>query len=113
MAKFKMGCLLLDGEGVEKDEKKGFEYLEELASQDFPSAVFECARCYFQGTGVEADNDKSQALLLKAANLRFPAAEYIWARSYWDLYHEKALAFMRDAAGQSYPQAIEYLNNCL
>ena len=30
-----------------------------------------------------------------------------------EVYHEKALAFMRDAAEQRCLQAIEYLSDCL
>lgn len=109
MAMYKMGCMYLDGDAVDKDEQKGFELLMQAADQDFPLALAECSKCYFSGIGVEADTEKAQEFLLRAADLRLPQAEYVWAASYWDTDRERVEHYMYDAASQGYRQAIDFL----
>lgn len=109
MAMYKMGCMYMDGEGVEKDEKKAFDLFKQAAEMDFPLAIVECSKCYFSGAGVEANTEIAQEYLLRAADLRLPQAEYVWAASYWDTDREKVEHYMYDAASQGYQQAIDFL----
>ena len=59
--------MYLEGEGVEKDEKKGFEYLSQDTEIFDEEALFRLGECYFYGRGTEKDKDKARELWRKAA----------------------------------------------
>ena len=57
------------GEGVDKDDKKGFEYLSLSAEQGNSTAMFNLGYCYDQGEGTDENKTKAFELYEKSANL--------------------------------------------
>ena len=108
---FRMGCYLLEGVGVEKNLRKGIEYLRKAAEQEDPMAHAELARAYSMGEGVEPDQQKSFYHLSEAARLRHPHAEFYLGRMIWETDRERALSLIQDAASQWHTPAQEFLRD--
>jgi len=71
IAKYNLSFLYELGEGVDKDEKKAFKLLEELAEKDDVNA--RCAQCklgdfYSKGIGTDVNKSKAFYLYKVAAN---------------------------------------------
>ena len=66
-SKYQLGFMYLDGEGVAKDEKKGFEYLSQDKEIFDEDVLFRLGECYFYGRGTEKDKEKARELWRKAA----------------------------------------------
>lgn len=58
---------LLKGEGVEKDEKKGFEQMEQAANAGYLPAMAGLGYLYSAGVGVSKDPEKAKEWFRKAA----------------------------------------------
>ena len=81
-----LGMLLLAGDGVEKDEKRGFECL--LAAKNLDScdgaAEWQLANCYEKGLGIDPDPERAEALLREASDRGNAAAQFQLAIRYFD-----------------------------
>lgn len=66
-----IGCFLLTGTVVPKDEKKGIEMLELGVQNDDPLSMVTLAKCYLNGTGVDRNYIMVESLLDKAAELHY------------------------------------------
>ncbi len=69
-----MGLMLLRGEGVEKDEKRGLRMITLAANSGYPYAICLMAYAHYNGLGTEADAYKSSEFLQEAAALGMPEA---------------------------------------
>ncbi len=69
-----MGLMLLRGEGVEKDEKKGLRMITLAANSGYAYAICLMAYAHFNGLGTEADAYKAAEFLQEAAALGVPEA---------------------------------------
>ncbi len=58
---------LLKGDGVEKDEKKGFEHMEQAANAGYLPAMAGLGYLYSAGVGVSKDPEKAKEWFRKAA----------------------------------------------
>lgn len=72
------------GLGVEKDNKKTFEYAQKSASAKFPAGINLLGVLYQYGKGVEKDETKAFLLYNEAANLGNPYAMANLGRCYFD-----------------------------
>ncbi len=69
-----MGLMLLRGEGVEQDAKKGLRMITLAANSGYPYAICLMAYAHYNGLGVEADAFKASEFLQEAAALGAPEA---------------------------------------
>lgn len=99
----KLGHAFVNGEGVESDESKGFEFCLKSAKLGNPDGMYELAYCYYRGSGVEEDegtaNDwwRKALLIFKArAEEGDSDAQYKVGRTYMrgdGVEQEKSIAF--------------------
>ena len=69
---------VIEGLGVDKDEKKALKYLKKAAKLDCPESLFELALAYFQGNyGLKVNENKCIDCLIRAAELGLKEAEDI------------------------------------
>ena len=71
-----IGLFYLEGLGVEKDEAKGFQYLEKGAINKSPIAQNNLGNLYREGKGCALDMDKAVYWYQKAANAKNSRAAY-------------------------------------
>lgn len=64
---YNLAFLYLDGRGVENDETKGAELLENVAEEGMADAQNFLGNLYYQGRGVSCDNQKAMYWYQKAA----------------------------------------------
>ncbi len=69
-----MGLMLLRGEGVEKDEKRGLRMITLSANSGYPYAICLMAYAHYNGYGTEADAAKAAEFLQEAAAFGMPEA---------------------------------------
>ncbi len=69
-----MGLMLLRGEGVEKDEKRGLRMITLAANSRYTYAICLMAYAHYNGLGTEADTSKAAEFLQEAAALGMPEA---------------------------------------
>ncbi len=69
-----MGLMLLRGEGVEKDEKRGLRMITLAANSGYPYAICLMAYAHYNGFGTAADGMKASEFLQEAAALGMPEA---------------------------------------
>lgn len=62
-----LGVLYINGQGVEKDEKKGAELFREGAEKENPSCMFYYAMCLERGVGVTKNEAEAREWYIKAA----------------------------------------------
>ncbi len=69
-----MGLMLLRGEGVEKDEKRGLRMITLAANSGYAYAISLMAYAHYNGLGTKADASKAAEFLQEAAALGMPDA---------------------------------------
>ena len=74
--------MYLEGVGVEKDEKKAFEWYEKSAKLNYALAQFRLALMYLNGIGVEKDEEKAFEWCEKSAKLNYALAQFRLALMY-------------------------------
>ena len=99
VAKYKLGKMLLNGDGMEKDIQKAVEWLKQAAMEENEFAEYALSRLYLKGEEVEKDTIAAEEYLLKAANRGNKYAAYLLGKEY--LSGEN---FGKDAM-----KAVEYL----
>jgi TPR repeat protein len=64
-----IGERYLKGRGLEKNEKKAFEWFQKAANQYNPVGLFQLAKCYQDGIGVSQDKAQAAVYYEKSASL--------------------------------------------
>ena len=77
-AQLRLGRMLLDGTGIDKDEAAAFAWFERAAACGDPDALNMLGRCYENGWGIEASATQAATHYLRAANAGHAWAQYIW-----------------------------------
>ncbi len=99
VAKYKLGKMLLNGDGVEKDIPKAIEWLKQAAGEENEFAEYALGRLFLKGEEVEKDIFAAEKYLLKSASRGSKYAAYLLGKEY--LSGEN---FGKDAM-----KAVEYL----
>lgn len=99
VAKYKLGKMLLNGDGVEKDIVKALEWLKQAAMEQNAFAEYALGRLFLKGEEVEKDIFAAEKYLLKSASCGNKYAAYLLGKEY--LSGEN---FGKDAM-----KAVEYL----
>lgn len=99
VAKYKLGKIFLNGDGVEKDIAKAVEWLKQAAMEENEFAEYALGRLYLKGEEVEKDVFAAEEYLLKSASRGNKYAAYLLGKEY--LSGEN---FGKDAM-----KAVEYL----
>lgn len=66
-AKKELARRLLEGEGVDKNEKKAVRLLEDCAVSGDPDAMLMLAKCFIYGDWIEQDTERAETLLRGSA----------------------------------------------
>ena len=117
-----LGERYLNGNVVDKDEKKAVELFEKAANQNSEIGMLKLAECYKRGVGVTQDNAKAFSLYEKSANRGNTNAMIILSDMYTKgegvdkniskaLYWKEELAFSGNSDAQKYilaNQSVEY-----
>lgn len=99
VAKYKLGKMFLNGDGVEKDIVKAVEWLKQAALEENEFAEYALGRLFLKGEEVEKDIFAAEEYLLKSASRGNKYAAYLLGKEY--LSGEN---FGKDAM-----KAVEYL----
>lgn len=82
VAKYKLGKIFLNGDGVEKDIPKAIEWLKQAATEENEFAEYALGRLYLQGEEVEKDTVAAEDYLLKSASHGNKYAAYLLGKEY-------------------------------
>jgi len=74
VAQHNLGAMYFHGQGVQKDERKAFEWIHKAAQQGDADAQGALFGMYYEGAGVKQDRAKAEAWLRKAAAQGLPSA---------------------------------------
>lgn len=99
-----LGVRYINGEGVEKDEKKAFELFNIASEKDCIKAKFNLAMCYYNGNGIEQNDTVSFKMLKELAE------KYNHARSY---YYLGEFYFFGGPVEIDYEKSFFYYNEAL
>ena len=113
VAKYKLGKMFLNGDGVEKDIPKAIEWLKQAAAEESEFAEYALGRLYLKGEEVEKDIVAAEEYLLKAANRGNKYAAYLLGKEYlyvenFDKNTQKAVEYLELAAEKGFESA-EYV----
>ena len=103
-----VGVMYSNGEGVEKNINKAFDWFVKSANQGNPKAQSNLANCYENGEGAKKDLKKAAMLYLKAASQGFASAQDTLGYYYSNgmgvkTDHAQAVNWFRKAAEQNLP----------
>ncbi len=82
VAKYKLGKMFLNGDGVEKDIPKAVEWLKQAAAEENGFAEYALGRLYLKGEAVEKDAITAEKYLLKSASHGNKYAAYLLGKEY-------------------------------
>ena len=82
VAKYKLGKMFLNGDGVEKDILKAIEWLKQAALEENEFAEYALGRLYLQGNEIEKDAFTAEKYLLKAASRGNKYVAYLLGKEY-------------------------------
>ena len=99
-----LGARYINGEGVEKDEKKAFELFNNASERNCIKAKFNLAMCYYNGNGTEQNETVSFNILKELAE------KYNHARSY---YYIGEFYFWGGPVEINYEKSFFYYNEAL
>ena len=99
VAKYKLGKMFLNGDGVEKDIPKAIEWLKQAALEENEFAEYSLGRLYLKGEAVEKNIVAAEEYLLKAASRGNKYAAYLLGKEY----------LRGDNFGKDVETAVEYL----
>ena len=107
VAKYKLGKMLLNGDGVEKDIPKAIEWLKQAAVEENEFAEYALGRLYLKGAEVEKNDVVAEEYLLKAAKHGNKYAEYILGKEYlrgenFPKDVQKAIDYLKRAAEKGF-----------
>lgn len=99
VAKYKLGKMLLNGDGVEKDIVKAVEWLKQAALEENEFAEYALGRLFLKGEEVEKDIFAAEEYLLKSASRGNKYAAYLLGKEY----------LSGENFGKDTGKAVEYL----
>lgn len=99
VAKYKLGKMLLNGDGVEKDIPKAIEWLKQAAVEENEFAEYALGRLFLKGEEVEKDIFAAEEYLLKSASRGNKYAAYLLGKEY----------LSGENFGKDTMKAVEYL----
>jgi len=113
---FDVGCMYIEGIGVEKDEKQAFYYFQKGAKAGNPDCAGALGCCYLLPIGVDIDLQKAAFYFEKAAKAGNVTAMANLGKCYEDGFGvsknlEKALYWLEKAADLDFIPAIVELGN--
>lgn len=82
-AQFNLALMYLNGQGVEKDEKRACALFTEAANQGIADAQYNLAVMYERGIGVEKDEKRAVEWYTKAAKQEYAIAQYVLGKIYY------------------------------
>ena len=82
VAKYKLGKMFLNGDGVEKDIQKAVEWMKQAAAEENEFAEYALGRLYLQGKEVEKDTIAAEEYLLNSASRGNKYAAYLLGKEY-------------------------------
>ena len=108
------GLLLLEGNGIDRDESKGFNYILRAARDGFPMAQYMVGECYLEGKGVTADKDTAYEWILKAASNGVAKAQFAAGIAYAEgtdlpVNYQQALLWLTKSADNGYARRVAAL----
>jgi len=114
-----IGALFLKGLPglLEKDSRKGIEYLSKAVKAKSLTARFNLGMAYYNGDGVGKDSSKAVQWLALAEKQNFAEAQYVLGRMYFegdDLIRKdrsKGLYYLKKASAQNHLLAKRYLED--
>ena len=117
-AQYNLGCCLLFGNGVEKDETEAVKWFQKAAQQEYAEAQHYLGYCLFSGTGVEKDETEAVTWFRKAAVQGNAEAQYdlgycLASGTGVEKDETEAVTWFQKAAQQGYAEAQHYLGYCL
>ena len=107
VAKYKLGKVFLNGDGVEKDIVKAVEWLKQAALEENEFAEYALGRLYLKGVEVEKNAVVAEEYLLKAAKHGNKYAEYVLGKEYlrgenFPKDVQKAIDYLKRSAGKDF-----------
>lgn len=113
VAKYKLGKMFLNGDGVEKDIPKAIEWLKQAAVEENEFAEYALGRLYLQGNEIEKDTITAEKYLLKSVRHENKYAAYLLGKEYLSGENfrkdvEKAVEYLKFAAEKDFEPA-EYI----
>lgn len=111
-----LGQLLLDGNGVPRDERAAFAWFNRAAAQHHTMALNMVGRCYDLGWGVAVDKARAAECFRIAAARGLPEAQYNYGTALAlgeGVAEDKvaALALFEQAAATGYAKAINHVGS--
>lgn len=112
-----LALMYLDGDGIKKDEKKGFEILKDASESGVPYVYHNLARCYYFGMGTPEDEAAAFPYFYKAAHLDVESSQYyLGVCYYWgrgvEKDYEKAFEWAMLASKGEVPAATVIIGLC-
>ena len=113
VAKYKLGKIFLNGDGVGKDIPKAIEWLKQAAAEENEFAEYALGRFYLQGKEIEKDAFTAENYLLKAVSRGNKYAAYLLGKEYlsgenFGKNTQKAVGYLKIAAEKDFEHA-EYV----
>lgn len=113
VAKYKLGKMFLNGDGVEKNIPKAVEWLKQAAMEENEFAEYALGRLYLQGNEIEKDTISAEDYLLKSVSRGNKYAAYLLGKEYlcgenFDKNTLKAVEYLKLAAEKDFEPA-EYI----
>ena len=107
MAKYKLGKMFLNGDGVEKDIPKAVEWLKQAAMEENEFAEYALGRLYLKGEEIEKNTVVAEEYLLKAASRGNKYAAYLLGKEYlcgenFPKNEQKAIDYLKRSAGKDF-----------
>lgn len=117
-AQLRMGRMLLDGTGVERDERAAFGWFARAADQGDPEAMNMVGRCHENGWGVPVDLERAAASFRASAAGGHDWGQYNFGNMLFDGRgiapdRPQALRWYLLAAAQGHGRAMNIVGRCL
>ncbi len=94
-AKYELGIRYMAGDGVARDEEKGFVLLKQAAEAGHARAQFELGACYLIGIGVAKDIPEGIRWANKAAEQKIPEAYQVLCNYYLGEYGNEYIDYVK------------------
>ena len=110
-AQHQLGMCFANGDGVELDYSKAFDWVEKAANQQHQQALRTLAWLYANGFGTDQSDEKAQALIIQLAEAGDAKDQYFLASLYQSGIYgmqadsEKMIYWYHQAAQQHYARA--------
>ncbi|MBA3994037.1 MAG: hypothetical protein C0469_10970, partial [Cyanobacteria bacterium DS2.3.42] len=111
MSQALLGVIFLEGIGVEKEEKKGIEYLELASDAGNAFAQWNLALALIEGQGVLVNRPRAKALLERAAEGCF-TQDRLWSEDGFEGRFQRLLDLFQDLSSRGQVDANYWLGIC-